>query len=99
MCRSLSDLRSVVFVAFLSFSSRLSLALVTIQPVVPLTEVQGLAQALAMSQTETSSPLIGWQAKRCPHIRAEGGRAPTKEGGKEVYDSAVFVSVYEIPAT
>lgn len=87
------------FRCFFNRFPRLSLALVTIQPVVPLTEVQGLAQALAMSQTETSSHLIGWQAKRCPHIRAGGGRAPTKEGGEEVYHSAVFVSVFEIPAT
>lgn len=72
---------AVVFVAFfLSFPSCLPLALVTIQPLVPLTEVQGLAQVLAMSQMETSSHPIGWQDKGCPHIRAGGGRAPTKEG-------------------
>lgn len=88
-CLSLAALLHLFFffllllVFLISSPLSLSLPLVTSQPVAPLTEASGLAQAHAMSRTDTSSYLIGCRAERCPHIRAETGGAAIKEGGGE----------------
>lgn len=65
-CQVFSIVFVVVIGCFFILSSVCLFPVVTNQPVVPLTEVHDLAQALAMSQTEKSSSLIGWQVWRCP---------------------------------